>query len=81
MTRRKSAALLSYLSQSTDCAAELNVYEVILLGRLQQLSFKVGDEDMRRVQEVMELLSITQFAPFKAPRPSRDFCVYFLLKA
>ncbi|NLW64760.1 MAG: ABC transporter ATP-binding protein [Clostridiales bacterium] len=62
LSRSKISKLLSYLDQSTDCSAELNVYEVILLGRLQQLSFKVSDEDIERVDEVMEMMSLTQFA-------------------
>lgn len=62
MPRSKISKLLSYLDQSTDCGAELNVYEVILLGRLQQLSFKVSDDDIERVNEVMEMMSLTQFA-------------------
>jgi iron complex transport system ATP-binding protein len=65
ISRNKISKLLSYLDQSTDCDAELNVYEVILLGRLQQLAFKVSDEDMERVNRVMEMMSLTQFADRK----------------
>lgn len=56
------AGLLSYLDQCTDCEAELNVYEVVLLGRLQRLSFRVTDEDIGRVNEILAQMSLEQFA-------------------
>ena len=62
MPRVKQAEIISFLNQNMDCDAELNVYEVILLGRVQKLSFKVSDEDRRKVEEIMDLLNITQFA-------------------
>ena len=62
MSRQQISEIMSYLDQGTDCQAELNVYEVILLGRINQLSFKVSDDDMERVEEVMKLMSISQFA-------------------
>lgn len=62
MSRYQVAESLSFLSQCTDCEAELNVFEVILLGRIQKLSFKVSAEDKRRVEDIMALLSISQFA-------------------
>lgn len=56
------ASRLSFLSQDTSCSAELNVYEVILLGLVNRLSFRVSTENAERVQSVMELLGITEFA-------------------
>lgn len=62
MSRAQVAESLSFLSQNTDGEAELNVFEVILLGRIQKLSFRVSEEDTKRVEDIMELLSISQFA-------------------
>lgn len=62
LSREEFTALLSYLSQDTSCSAELNVYEVILLGLVNHLSFRVTPEDQERVESVMELLGITEFA-------------------
>ena len=62
MPRLKQAEIISFLNQNMDCDAELNVYEVILLGRVQKLSFKVSDEDRAKVEEIMDLLNITRFA-------------------
>lgn len=65
MPRIKQAEVISFLNQNTDCDAELNVYEVILLGRVQKLGFRVNDEDRAKVEEIMDLLSISQFADRK----------------
>lgn len=62
LPREQFVSLLSYLSQDTSCSAELNVYEVILLGLVNRLSFRVTPDDQARVESVMELLGITQFA-------------------
>ena len=53
---------VSYLNQNTVCDAELNVYEIILLGLLNDLKFRITDSDMEKVEEVMRLLSLTPFA-------------------
>ena len=53
---------ISYLSQNNDCRAVLNVFEVILLGRMHSLSFKVSDKDIKKVEEVMKQLGIEEFA-------------------
>lgn len=54
--------MVSYLNQNTVCEAELNVYEIILLGLLNDLKFKITDSDMEKVDEIMRLLSLTPFA-------------------
>lgn len=58
----QSAALIGYLRQNAGCHAELNVYEVILLGLVNQLSFRVSEADMARVENVMKLMSISRYA-------------------
>lgn len=55
------AAALGYLDQNNYCAAQLNVYEVILLGRLRKLSFRVTEEDTSRVEAVSHMLDIEKF--------------------
>lgn len=62
MRTDKIARVVSYLNQNTVCEAELNVYEVILLGLLNDLKFKVRDSDMAKVNEILELLSLTSYA-------------------
>ena len=62
LSRQDFASLVSFLPQDTSCSAELNVYEVILLGLVNRLSFRVAQEDTERVRSVMELLGITKFA-------------------
>ena len=61
MSREEFAASVGYLDQNNYCEAQLNVYEVILLGRIRKLSFKVSDEDRSRVESVSDMLGITRF--------------------
>ena len=53
---------VSYLEQSTSCDAALNVFEVILLGRLSRLGLRITQEDYDAVNRVMELLHLERFA-------------------
>lgn len=62
LPREKLAGMMSYLDQCTDCNAELNVYEVVLLGRLQRLSFHVTGEDIEKVNAILAQMSLEQFA-------------------
>ena len=61
MSKEDFAASVGYLDQNNYCDAQLNVYEVILLGRIRNLSFKVSEEDRRRVESVSDMLGITRF--------------------
>lgn len=49
---------VSYLAQNNDCNARLTVVEVILLGRMSTLSFRISDEDINAVENIIKLLSI-----------------------
>lgn len=62
MNAEEISRTVSYLNQNSACEAQLNVYEVILLGLLNDLKFKVQEEDMRRVEEVIDLLSLHPYA-------------------
>ncbi len=62
LSREKLAGTMSYLGQCTDCEAELNVYEVVLLGRLQRLSFRVTDDDIQKVNAILTQMSLEPFA-------------------
>ncbi len=49
---------LSYLGQDFDCDAELNVFEVVLLGLVESLSFGVSEDDIENVKNVMRKVGI-----------------------
>lgn len=53
---------ISYLSQDTSCNAVLTVFETILIGKLQSLSLKVTNEDIDKVEHMMEKLKISHLA-------------------
>ncbi len=53
---------LSYMEQNTDLDVDLNVFEIILLGKIQSLGFYVSEEDVQEVYDVLNLLNIKHFA-------------------
>lgn len=62
ISREKLSKTLGFLDQNNICEASLSVFEVILLGRLQTLSFRVNRQDVDSVTAVMNLLNIGQFS-------------------
>lgn len=54
--------MMSYLDQNLACDAVLSVFEVVLLGRLARLGFKVSDEDTESVENILKLMGIEQFS-------------------
>lgn len=53
---------VSYLPQETYAHAVLTVFEVVLLGRLHTLSWRVSDDDLTIVLNVLEELGIDELA-------------------
>lgn len=62
MTLAQISEHIGYMSQNTACDANLNVYEIVLLGLLNQLSFRVSEEDTAKVDAVMKLMNISHLA-------------------
>ena len=56
------SSTVSYLSQDNDCKVNLSVFEVVMLGRMGSMSFRVSDEDIAATQEVLERLNLQCFA-------------------
>ena len=56
------SSTVSYLSQDNDCRVNLTVFEVVMLGRMGSMSFRVKDEDVQATQEVLERLNLQRFA-------------------
>lgn len=56
------SSTVSYLSQDNDCKVNLTVFEVVMLGRMGSMSFRVSDEDIQATQEVLERLNLQRFA-------------------
>lgn len=53
---------VSYLSQDNDCKINLSVFEIVMLGRMGSLSFRVKEEDIRATEEVLQRLNLQEFA-------------------
>lgn len=48
----------SYISQSTNLETDFTVYEVILLGLYQNLSWKISEEALKKVDDIIETLNL-----------------------
>ena len=40
-------SMMNYLSQDNDCRVNLTVFEVVMLGHMGSMSFRVSDEDIQ----------------------------------
>jgi len=54
--------LVSYLTQESSARAVLSVFEVVLLGRIHSLSWKVDDDDLEVVWGILKELGIHKLA-------------------
>lgn len=53
---------VSYLDQNASCNAGLTAFEVVLLGMISRLGFRVGDDDSARVDAVLDYLGLQEFS-------------------
>ena len=60
--REELARRISYLAQGGESHAVLNVFEVVLLGRMHSLSFRVSDADTAAVERILDRLGIAHLA-------------------
>jgi iron complex transport system ATP-binding protein len=58
----RQAEAVSYLPQSLSTQATLTVFEAVLLGRLHKLRWRVGSDDVRLVEELLEEFSLSDLA-------------------
>ncbi|MDR0562475.1 MAG: ABC transporter ATP-binding protein [Spirochaetaceae bacterium] len=61
-SRKELALNISYLSQDNMVNAMLTVFEVVLLGLVNNLSYRVSDSELEAVRDVLARLNIAQFA-------------------
>lgn len=61
-TSQERSSTVSYLSQDNDCRINLSVFEVVMLGRMGSLSFRVKEEDIRATEEVLRRLNMQELA-------------------
>ena len=63
MSRRDLAKYVGYVPQSSSGGIlSANVFDTVLMGRKPYMGWRVRDEDIDRVVEVMKLLHVDQFA-------------------
>ena len=61
-TNKEFTNMVSYLSQDNDCKVDLTVFEVVMLGRMGSMSFKVKDSDIAATNEILNRLNLQKFA-------------------
>lgn len=61
-SRKDRAALMSYLSQDHGTQAALNVFEVVLLGKIHSLSYKISDKEMEEVMSALRQFKLEALA-------------------
>ena len=62
MADEEHAAKIGYLCQNNGCCANLSVFEVILMGLVNELSFHVSQQEIDRVEHIMKLMDIEDYA-------------------
>lgn len=61
-SQKELAKKISYLAQFNAIDADINVFEVILLGRIDNLGMNVPDKEIERVWEILRFLNIENLA-------------------
>ncbi|MCR6544354.1 ABC transporter ATP-binding protein [Dehalobacterium formicoaceticum] len=60
--RKEKMNLMVYLPQQDMAETTLTVFETVLLGRLESLAWKVGDDDLEKALTALEALNIDSIA-------------------
>ena len=62
MSRREVARFIGYVPQSAAGVLTTTVFDTILMGRKPHMGWRVADEDIDRVVDIMKLLHVEEFA-------------------
>ncbi len=62
LSRQEVARFIGYVPQSTSSSLTTTVFDTILMGRRPRMGWRVAEEDIDRVVEVMRLLHVEEFA-------------------
>lgn len=57
----KTEGKISYLNQNINSKIKFSVFETIMLGKVNDLSLKIKDEDKKDVEKILELLKLNDF--------------------
>jgi iron complex transport system ATP-binding protein len=62
LSRQEVAKFIGYVPQSTTSSLTTTVFDTVLMGRRPHMGWRVTEEDIDRVVEVMKLLAVEEFA-------------------
>lgn len=61
-SKKEFSSLVSYLSQDNDVKINLTVFEIVMLGRMGSMSFRVKDEDIQATEKALARLKLQPLA-------------------
>ncbi|BFL71884.1 ABC transporter ATP-binding protein [Anaerococcus nagyae] len=61
---------ISYLNQNVNTDANFTAFETIILGKVNSLNFRLGQQDIKDANDIMDLLNISSFREKKINRLS-----------
>ena len=62
LSRQEVAKFIGYVPQSTTSALTTTVFDTVLMGRRPHMGWRVTEEDIDRVVDMMKLLAVEEFA-------------------
>ena len=62
LSRKKAASILGYLAQEQASNALLNVFEMVLLGRMESFSLRISPQELETVWKIMREMRIDDIA-------------------
>ncbi len=62
LSRQEVARYIGYVPQSTTSVLTTTVFDTILMGRKPHMGWRVAEEDIDKVVDIMKLLSVEEFA-------------------
>ncbi|UEC43925.1 MAG: Cobalamin import ATP-binding protein BtuD [Methanothrix sp.] len=62
LSRQEVAKFIGYVPQSTTSSLTTTVFDTVLMGRRPHMGWRVTEEDIDRVVEMMKLLAVEEFA-------------------
>ena len=62
LSRQEVAKYIGYVPQSTTSVLTTTVFDTILMGRKPHMGWRVADEDIDKVVDIMKLLHVEEFA-------------------
>lgn len=64
-TREERAAIIAYLPQEEIRSTSLTVFETVLLGKVESLTWRIKGEELREVYDILEMMNLLELSKKK----------------